>query len=54
MEDLIGRIQLKQRELGSSISADRTETISKDSYLNTNVPNRNKLRDIELKLTKLL
>jgi hypothetical protein len=50
----MGRIQLKQRELGFSSVADRMKTVSKDGYLNTNVPHRNKLKDIELKLVKLL
>lgn len=54
MDDLLDRIQHKQRELGCSGFLDRTEASTKDSYLSVNVSQRNKLKDIEVRLTKML
>lgn len=54
MDDLLNRIQFKQRELGSSSFLERTEPATKDTFLGVDITQRNKLKDVELGLEKTL
>lgn len=54
MDDLLLRIQGKQRGLNGNSALDNSEPLPREQFLNINASDRNKLRDTEVKMSTFL